>query len=242
MQWVAAQQPRDGAEGAADYAKMFNGFCCVFRTCGRESTGGRQPRRNYQFVHPYGLNCQSSPCRHLHIFAPSSACSSRRSSPKSRSIADLRGFTTKSNPAGTPARDVRRISRTLRLIRLRSWAFPSLRGVVIPKRLCSRPLGSANSTKEREAFLAPLSYTALNSAAVRSRNSFGNVCALSPMGASKHLIVLHGNSLATLTAPGLQDQSASPRFHSRAKSMCLGAAAIVWLERSLWHPRAPSKT
>jgi hypothetical protein len=105
---------------------------------------------------------------------PRSVNSSERNSLKSRSQADRRGFTTKSNPTAFDGSIVRRISRTLLLIRFLSWALPNFRGVVRPNRLWFSPLGSANNTKDRDDFFAPFSYTDSNAAAffnVTSTNS-----------------------------------------------------------------------
>src|SRR5215510_11197486 len=81
--------------------------------------------------------------------------SSRRNSSISQSDADRLGFTTKSNPVGIAAREVRRISLTVLFNRFLTCALPSFRGVVRPKRLYSNPFRRANTTKSRAFRFAP---------------------------------------------------------------------------------------
>ena len=155
---------------------LFNGSMSVFRASGSEPTGRRQPWRHHKFIDTQGLQAKCLPdnCTCSHLCAPRRVSNSERNSQNFFWIAERRGFTTKSKPAGISARDVRRISLTLLLARFLSWALPNLRGVVRPKRLCSSPFSNANRTKERETFFAPLSYTAWNSSAFRSFKPFGN--------------------------------------------------------------------
>jgi len=56
-----------------------------------------------------------------------------------------RGLTRMSQPPGRFTRFSRNTSRTRRRRRLRSTAFPTRTGVVIPKRECGNPLGRKNT-------------------------------------------------------------------------------------------------
>jgi len=121
------------------------------------------------------------------------------------------------------------------LTRFLSWAFPNLRGVVRPKRLCSSPLGSANSTKERETFLAPLSYTTLNSPAFRNFKPFGDAADFWMSTVSKHSIVLDRDPLTTLVSPCFQHEPTSTCLHALPESMSLCAPSIIRLIGSQRH-------
>ncbi len=155
MQGVAAEQSRGRASDSAKQAVPFNSFGSIFGAGWGEATRGRQPGGNRELIH---LQCGQSklPAKGPdHFSAPSSARISSRSSRKSQSIADRRGFNTKSTPFGINGRVVLRISRIRRLMRFLSCALPSFLGVVSPKRLWCCPLRRANNTKEREILLAP---------------------------------------------------------------------------------------
>ena len=141
------------------------------------------------------------------------------------------GFITKSKPFGIVLCPWRRISRTLLFTRFLSWAFPSFRGVVNPKRLIARPFFSANNTKERETRLAPPSYTFLNSAAFLSRKSLGNV-----------LVVFNCDALPAFIPSSLQHKPSTSSFHSLTESMGFRTTTIVRLVCPLWHSSTPSKT
>lgn len=128
----------------------------VIRTRRREPACRPQPGRNDSLINTNCRKANGLSDRHPHIEGPKSESNSVRNSLNSRSQADPRGFNTTSRPAGKRERDVRIISRTLLFIRFLSCAGPSLRGVVSPKRLCSRPFAIIKTTKEREVFFAPL--------------------------------------------------------------------------------------
>ena len=80
MQGVTSEQSPDGADDSAKKTILFDGFNRVFGTCRRESAGGRQPRRNDQFVRLdelYGEGVGDIPA---HLSVPRSVISSARSS------------------------------------------------------------------------------------------------------------------------------------------------------------------
>ena|ERR1700733_6919455 len=144
---MAAEQSPEGAGNPADYAILFNGFVSILGACWGEAASSRQPRRNYSFVDAHdfqhkGLSarragaiaCNYKP-RQNHLSAPRRATNSVRKSSSFRSFVERLGFSTKSNPEGIDVRDVRRISLTRLFTRFLSWALPSFRGVVSPKRL-----------------------------------------------------------------------------------------------------------
>lgn len=135
MQGMAAEQAPDGPGNSSNHAKMFYGVKCVLRACRSKPTGRTQPGRRNQLICPDSLQCQRSADHSIHVTTPKRASNSDLNSPNCCSFADRRGFMTKSNPLGICVREVLRISLTLLLIRFLSWAFPSLRGVVRPKRL-----------------------------------------------------------------------------------------------------------
>jgi len=160
MQRMAAEQPCDSARKPSNQTVLLNSFESIFRACRREAARRRQPWRDDNFVSSHTFQYESSRHHGLnHLSARKRPANSVRKSSNSRSLADRLGFTTTSNPVGINVSDVRRISLTLLLIRFRSCALPSFRGVVRPKRLYFNPFGSANNTKERELLFTPLSYT-----------------------------------------------------------------------------------
>ena len=189
----------------------------------------------------YCLQRHSPGNGHTHFCAPRRATNSVRKSSKSHSPANRLGLTTKSNPVGIAAQDVRRISLTLLLTRFLSCALPSFRGVVKPKRLYGNPFGSANTTNERDTRFVPPSYTFLKSIAVLRRKDFGNLFVPVSGTISKALVVLNRNPFATLVSSALQYKPSASRFHPCSKTVRFGAAAIVRLVRPLWHSQRSSK-
>ena len=135
MQRMASQYARSGANDSPNETILFDGFLSIFRAGRREPASRWQPRRDDELVGPHHLYSESLKNGQTHLSAPRRFTNSARNSWNSRSPADRRGFTTKSNPAGIDGRDVRRISLTLLLTRFRSCAFPNFRDVVSPKRL-----------------------------------------------------------------------------------------------------------
>ena len=166
-----------------------------------------------------------------HVCAPRRAINSLRNSSKSRSFVFRLGFITKSKPFGIVLCPPRRISRTRLFTRFLSWAFPSFRGVVSPKRLIVKPFFRANNTKERETRFAPASYTFLNSAAFLSRKSLGNV-----------LVVFNRNALTAFVPSCLKHKASTTSLHSLTESMGFCASTVIRLVCPLWHSSAPSKT
>jgi hypothetical protein len=242
MQWMAAEQTGQGPRQTTRKSVAIDRLKCVFRACRRETTRGRQPRRDDNLVGVDRLQSNGSSKTLTHLSVPRRATSSLRNSSKSRSTVDRLGFTTKSNPFGISAREVRRISRILLLMRFLSCAFPSLRGVVIPNRLYSNPFRTTNTAKERDTRLAPPSYTLLNSAAFFNRKCFGNTFAPAPDTPWKALIVLNRYAFATLIASSFQHEPPAAGLHALAKTVCFRATPIIRLVRPLWHSCAPSKT
>jgi hypothetical protein len=159
MQRMTSEQARDGTYKSSDQTVLFYGFNSVFGTRRRESAGWRQPWREDELIGPHDFCGESLKYGQTHLSAPRRFTNSSRTCWNSISPADRRGFNTKSNPAGIDGREVRRISLILLLTRFRSCAFPSLRGVVRPKRLCANPFGITNTTNERETLFVPFEYT-----------------------------------------------------------------------------------
>ena len=174
MQRMTAKQSACRPGETTQQPVLLNRFARIFGARRGESAGRRQPWRNHQLIGSKQLQSDAARESEIHLSAPRRATSSLRSSSKPRSLAERRGFNTKSKPLGITMRDVRRISRTLLFTRFLSCALPSFRGVVRPNRLYSRPFFRANNTKERETRFAPPSYTLLNCAAFLSRKSLGN--------------------------------------------------------------------
>src|SRR5207244_11707682 len=81
----------------------------------------------------------------------------------------VRGFNTMSQPAGIVARCSRKISRSRRLIRLRTTEPPNARGVVIPRRVCGKLLRLEKTEHSDAGRRAPSSYTRRHSARRSSR-------------------------------------------------------------------------
>src|SRR2546426_929190 len=132
---MTSEQSRPGACASANQTILFNGFRSVFGASRREPAGCWQPWRDNKLIDSHRPQCESLNDDQTHLSAPRRATNSARNSSNFRSVADPRGFTTKSNPIGIAVRDVRKISLILLLTRLRTCALPSFRGVVNPKRL-----------------------------------------------------------------------------------------------------------
>ena len=135
MQGMTSEQPPDCTSHSAEEPIIFDGFSRVLSARRCKSAGRRKPRRNDKFVGSHQLDRKCLNNRPTHFSVPRRPISSTRNSSNCRSIAERRGFTTKSNPMGIAGSDVRRISLILLLARFRSCALPSFRGVVRPKRL-----------------------------------------------------------------------------------------------------------
>ena len=141
---------------STDGSVSFDSFTRIFGTGRCESAGGEQEGRRIELITPQDYEQQPLAETSHYAETPRSASSSILSSANSRSQAERRGFTTMSTPRGTRGHATRKISRTRRRILFLLTAIPSFRGVVKPTRLCSSPLASTKTTKERESFLAPL--------------------------------------------------------------------------------------
>ena len=135
MQRMTSEQPRSRPHETPNQTILLNRLRSVFRTSRGEATGRWQPGRDNKLIRAYGRQCESLCDTCSHFSAPRRSTSSSRNRSNSRSFTDPRGFTTKSNPVGINIPDARIISLILLLARFRSCAWPSLRGVVIPKRL-----------------------------------------------------------------------------------------------------------
>jgi len=135
MQRMASEYARAGANDSPTETILFDGFLSIFRAGRREPASRREPRRDNELVGSHHFYCESLKDGQTHFPAPRRLINSARTCWNSKSPAERRGFTTKSNPAGIDGRDVRRISLTLLLTRFRSCAFPNFRDVVSPKRL-----------------------------------------------------------------------------------------------------------
>lgn len=155
MQRMTAKQSTCRPGETTQQPVLLNRLARIFGARRGESAGRRQPWRNHQLIGSKKLQSNVARQSEIHLSAPRRATSSLRSSSKPRSLAERRGFNTKSKPLGITMRDVRRISRTLLFTRFLSCALPSFRGVVRPNRLYSRPFFRANNTKERETRFAP---------------------------------------------------------------------------------------
>lgn len=136
-------------------------------------------------------------------------------------------------PWGHRSRSLRRISRTRRRIRFRSWALPSLRGVVRPNRVISPPFGRTKTTNDRDAFRLPPLYTARNWRGSRSLQPLGNVARTRRSGLRS--VVFNGQPPAPFGAPSLQDQAPRLRPHPLAKPVLLRAPPVVGLKGPCWH-------
>jgi hypothetical protein len=156
MQWMATSKTAQRLPGSTPNAMDLNCLKCIIRTRRGKPACRRQPGRNYQLINTDDGQADDLSNRSLHNAVPRSASNSVCSSPNSLSQAERRGFSTTSKPDGRRNCAVRMISRTLLLIRFLSCAAPSFRGVVSPKRLCSRPFTTVKTTKERDTFFAPL--------------------------------------------------------------------------------------
>ena len=155
MKRMATEKATHSLGRSFQNAIPFDGIAGVLGAGWREAARWRHPGRNKQFV--TAEKSESYPPANLsgHIEAPSSDSNSVLKSSNSRTPTEWRGLTTISTPRGTDAQARRRISRTRRRIRFRTTATPSFREVVRPTRLCSSPLASTKTTKERDTLFAP---------------------------------------------------------------------------------------
>ena len=150
MKRMATQKAAQGLGRSFQNAVSLDCIVGIFGAGWREAACGTDPGRKNQFVASQECKRRSS-----HNATPSSASNSVLNSSNSRTQADWRGLTTISTPRGTDAQANRRISRTRLRIRFRFTATPIFRGVVKPTRLCSSPLASTKTTKERDTLFAP---------------------------------------------------------------------------------------
>lgn len=153
----------------------------------------------------------------------------------------LRGLNTTSQPAGSSAKCSRTASRTSRFMRLRTTAFPWLRGTVNPIRRSSSPAPRRqNAVSQWDVTREPSSYTRRNSLDRRIRADFGK---LKPRGpASSDLLcvadsafVADGKLVAALGSTARQYGTSVLCFHAFAKAMHFGALTVVRLKRTFWH-------
>ena len=157
----------------------------------------------------------------------------RSSSAKGASRAVRRGLSTMSHPGSSSAQCSRKASRNRRLIRFRTTLPPRARGTVRPSRAVE--FGSSGRARQNAAnsgaeTRVPWSYTLRNSAVRRAR------CAGSTgFGVADGSLVAHGQ-LVTAAGPAAR-QYGPPvfRLHAFAKSVRLGALAIVGLKCPFRH-------
>jgi hypothetical protein len=152
MKGMATEKAAHGLGGSFQDAITFDSIAGILRAGWRKPACGGDPGRNNQLVASQESKGNSLDA---HVATPSSDSNSVLNSSNSLVHAEWRGFTTISTPRGTDAQARRRISRTRLRIRFRLTATPIFRGVVRPTLLCSRPLASTKTTKERDTFFAP---------------------------------------------------------------------------------------
>jgi len=70
----------------------------------------------------------------------------------------------------------------------------------------------------------------------RPRSAIGDLLEMHlPRSRQSDLVVLDGDALASLVAPGLDDQPAASRLHALAKPVGLCPMPVIRLVCSLWH-------
>jgi len=156
MKGMATKKTAHGLGSSFQDAIAFDGIAGILGAGWRKAACWSNPGRNNQLVSSQESESHSPDRRSPHIATPSSDSNSVLNSSNFRTQADWRGLTTISTPRGTDAQARRKISRMRLRIRFRLTATPIFRGVVSPTRLCSRPLASTKTTKERDTFFAPL--------------------------------------------------------------------------------------
>ena len=152
-------------------------------------------------------------------------CNERKSFSWSACIAGARAITTKSRPASWCWLS-RKDSRLIRLIRLRSAAFLTFRfAMANPSLGVPSPLARARTHKKASEDFAAFAKTSLKSSALVSRSDRGN-----PLGARGKRS--DGQTLATLGAAGIDDQTAAAGLHARAETMGADSLDLAGLIRS----------
>lgn len=143
-----------------------------------------------------------------------------------------RTITTRSNGDGQSARVARNASRTSRLARFRTTAFPTRRDAVMPSRGFSHPggQGAIRKMKPGATTRPPASWTRVKSERFRSRSHalkrpFGR-------GAFTRLFLgraRHGQTPAPTAPAVLQNGSPAPRLHASAEAVSSEATEIMGL-------------
>ncbi len=209
---------------------LLDGFSHVLRTRRMKTASRRQQRRDRQLVdsqqadrHPIYLP--------LHFWITLLMPCSR--SAKGASRAARRGLRTMSHTGSSSPRCSRNASRKRRLILFRTTLPPIALGTVRPNR--GPDLSPSGRAKQKAAnngpeTRVPWSYTLRNSAE-RSAGSAGST----GLGVADGLLVAHGQLVAAASPPARQHGPAVFRFHALAKSVRLGALAIVGLKCPFRH-------
>src|SRR5437870_5912064 len=151
---MTAQNSLEGHSRAAPGSPLFHGFVGEARTRRIEPAAGRKQWRQRGLIETDEGENEKLHCGSLFLAGGASA---RRSGPatrdgKSRANSRVRveygacatasrGFRTTSQPSGIWARVRRNTSRTRRLMRLRTTAFPTRVGTVMPSRVLPSPFG-----------------------------------------------------------------------------------------------------
>src|SRR5581483_6939855 len=250
MPGMAAQNPREAAKDSFADSIFFYRLLGVARAARVKAAGRRQERRKPLAIaddQPGQNIARRAFHRPRLLLAPAKA---RPSSSAMRSLlcpaAPGRAMMRMSACCGSSARWRRKYSRTRRLTRFRTTAFPTLELTVTPRRFSERLLLRVRITKLAEWSLAPPRESFKNSARFLRRAVLGKRCDplsdMRPAQSSPRALRRHGNrqALAPLGTPAFQHLAPARRFHPGEESVGPFSADVARLIGSLHKNNAPS--
>ena len=203
----------------------------VWRYCQLvESYGGEGNIAHHPLALEFVVACSTPPKR---LARRRRLVKAKPSSWKFAEAASPRATTTRSHPRATSKR--RATSRSLRLIRLRTTAFPTLFPTVNPNRLTPSPLGSATRTSALVDQLLPLRLTSAKSCGL-----FKPWCLV--IGLCERKLAargLHRKSLASLEHAASENIATAAGAHSRSEAVDTAPTSFAWLVRSFWQNSTP---
>ena len=239
---MAARQAAQAQAEAFQHTVFFDGVLHIFRTSGMKTARRWQQGRDDQLIASNQTDRDHAGQLHLPLHFSITFLRARSRSVKGAASAVRRGLMTISHFGLSSVRCRRNASRIRRLMRFRTTLPPMARGTVSPNR-GAQLLVSSGRARQKAAnrgpeTRVPWSYTFRKSAVRRARFTGIQMGALPPVssaGVADGLLVAHGQFVAAAGPAARQHGPPVLGLHTLAKSVHLGALAIVRLKSPFRH-------
>jgi hypothetical protein len=241
MERMAARQAAQAKADALQHAVLFDGVLHIFRTSRMKTARRWQQGRDDQLIASNQTDRDHARQLHLPLHFSITFLRARSRSVKGAASAVRRGLMTMSHFGLSSVRCRRNASRIRRLMRFRTTLPPMARGTVSPNR-GAQLLVSSGRARQKAAnrgpeTRVPWSYTFRKSAVRRARFEvqMGALPPASSAGVANGLLVAHGQFVAAAGPAACQHGPPVLGLHTLAKSVHLGALAIIRLKSPFRH-------